>query len=127
MGDLHDALEAGGYTGHELERFLVRILFCLFAEDTGIFTRASFQLFLENHSADDGSDLGAQLAQLFHTLNTPTEKRQKNLREELAEVAMWLMDHQMNKQLSKAFGGYYARLPLIKSPHIHIGNALQLE
>ena len=30
MGDLHDALEAGGYTGHELERFLVRILFCLF-------------------------------------------------------------------------------------------------
>ncbi|MHB1035848.1 MAG: type IIL restriction-modification enzyme MmeI [Pirellulales bacterium] len=33
MGDLHDALEAGGYGGHELERFLVRVLFCLFAED----------------------------------------------------------------------------------------------
>src|ERR1035441_1209245 len=34
--DLHDALERGGYTGHELKRFLVRILFCLFAEDNGI-------------------------------------------------------------------------------------------
>ena len=37
MGRLHDALESGGYSGHQLERFLVRILFCLFAEDTGIF------------------------------------------------------------------------------------------
>ena len=35
MDALHDALEDGGYSGHELERFLVRILFCLFAEDTG--------------------------------------------------------------------------------------------
>jgi restriction-modification enzyme MmeI-like protein len=37
MGALHDALEASGYTGHALERFLVRVLFCLFADDTGIF------------------------------------------------------------------------------------------
>jgi hypothetical protein len=36
MGRLHDTLEAGGYSGHQLERFLVRILFCLFGEDTGI-------------------------------------------------------------------------------------------
>ncbi len=40
MGHLHDTLEAGGYSGHQLERFLVRILFCLFAEDTGIFERS---------------------------------------------------------------------------------------
>ncbi len=45
LGDLHDALEAGGYRGHDLERFLVRILFCLFAEDTGIFEREAFQLY----------------------------------------------------------------------------------
>ena len=37
MGALHDALEASGYKGHDLERFLVRLLFCLFADDTGIF------------------------------------------------------------------------------------------
>ena len=84
LGNLHDALEAGGYTGHDLERFLVRILFCLFAEDTGIFERESFHLFLENRTAPDGSDLGQCLAHLFEILNTPLEKRQKNLDETLA-------------------------------------------
>jgi hypothetical protein len=84
MGNLHDALEAGGYTGHDLERFLVRVLFCLFAEDTGIFERESFHLFIENRTAPDGSDLGQCLARLFEILNTPPEKRQKNLDETLA-------------------------------------------
>jgi hypothetical protein len=85
MGRLHDALEQGGYSGHQLERFLVRILFCLFAEDTGIFEREAFRLYLENRTADDGSDLGIHLARLFDVLNTPPEKRQKNLDETLAE------------------------------------------
>jgi hypothetical protein len=84
MGELHDTLEAGGYTGHDLERFLVRILFCLFAEDTGIFERESFHLFIENRTAADGSDLGEKLARLFEVLNTPPERRQKNLDETLA-------------------------------------------
>ncbi|MGB7748675.1 MAG: DNA methyltransferase [Verrucomicrobiia bacterium] len=84
MGELHDALEAGGYTGHDLERFLVRVLFCLFAEDTGIFERESFRLYLENRTAADGSDLGLHLARLFEVLNTAPEKRQKNLDETLA-------------------------------------------
>lgn len=82
LGTLHDTLEAGGYTGHDLERFLVRILFCLFAEDTGIFEAESFRLFVENRTAPDGSDLGAQLAHLFDILNR--EKRQENLDEDLA-------------------------------------------
>ncbi|HBJ34802.1 MAG TPA: SAM-dependent methyltransferase [Planctomycetaceae bacterium] len=86
MGDLHDALEAGGYSGHELERLLVRILFCLFAEDTGIFERNAFTLYLENHTRDDGSDLGAAISQLFDVLNKPVELRQANLREELAHL-----------------------------------------
>jgi restriction-modification enzyme MmeI-like protein len=84
MGRLHDALEQGGYSGHQLERFLVRILFCLFAEDTGIFERELFRLYLVNRTADDGSDLGLHLARLFDVLNTPPEKRQKNLDETLA-------------------------------------------
>jgi len=37
LGALHDELEKGGYKGHNLERFLVRVLFCLFADDTQIF------------------------------------------------------------------------------------------
>jgi len=83
MGRLHDALEAGGYSGHQLERFLVRILFCLFAEDTGIFERESFKLYLLNRTAEDGSDLGLHLARLFEVLNTPKDERQKNLDEDL--------------------------------------------
>lgn len=86
MGDLHDELEAGGYTGHDLERLLVRVLFCLFAEDTGIFERNAFQLLLENHTRDDGSDTGTQLARMFQALNTPRERRQANLLEEIAEL-----------------------------------------
>jgi hypothetical protein len=86
MGDLHDALEAGGYSGHELERLLVRILFCLFAEDTGIFERDAFRLYLENRTEEDGSNLGAMLAQFFQVLNKPKRRRQSNLLEELAEL-----------------------------------------
>src|SRR3972149_4970621 len=87
LGRLHDALEAGGYSGHQLERFLVRILFCLFAEDTSIFDRETFRLYLLNRTAEDGSDLGLHLARLFDVLNTPPDKRQKNLDETLAAFA----------------------------------------
>jgi len=86
MDELHGALAAGGYSGHELERFLVRILFCLFAEDTGIFERETFRLYLEDRTRPDGSDLGPQLARLFDVLNTPPDRRQRNLDEDLAAL-----------------------------------------
>jgi hypothetical protein len=86
LGDLHDALEAGGYSGHDLERFLVRVLFCLFAECTGLFERKAFTLYIENHTVADGSDLGMHLARLFQVLNTAKQRRQANLLEELAEL-----------------------------------------
>ncbi len=61
MGRLHDALEASGYTGHDLEQFLVRTLFCLFADNTGIFQpKDIFLQFLENDTTPDGSDMGQQ-------------------------------------------------------------------
>lgn len=86
LADLHDTLKLGGYSGHELECFLVRILFCLFAERTGIFEQEAFHLYIENHTKADGSDLGPHLAQLFEVLNTPADKRQQNLDEDLAEL-----------------------------------------
>lgn len=86
LGELHDTLETGGYSGHELERFLVRVLFCLFAEDTGLFERAAFTLYVQNHTGADGSDLGMHLARLFQVLNTPEERRQHHLLEELADL-----------------------------------------
>jgi hypothetical protein len=85
MGKLHDALKASGYTGHPLEVLLVRLLFCLFADDTGIFQPAqALRTFVEERTAVDGSDLGARLAQLFQVLNTPEDKRSKALDEQLA-------------------------------------------
>ncbi len=81
LGNLHDALAAGGYKGHDLERFLVRILFCLFAEDTGLFEGDSFRLFVRNRTSADGTDLGAHLAELFEVLDTPKEERHKDLDE----------------------------------------------
>ena len=86
MGRLHDALKAAGYAGHVLEVLLVRLLFCLFAEDTGIFPRAAFNALISQRTRDDGSDLGPWLAQLFQTLDTPYDKRQRTLDEQLAEL-----------------------------------------
>lgn len=85
MGKLHDRLEEIGYIGHPLEVYLVRILFCLFAEDTTIFNKQQFQDYLEQRTAEDGSDLAAKLQELFQVLNTPNEKRFKNLDEQLAD------------------------------------------
>ena len=85
VGDLHDALAASGYTGHDLEQFLVRIVFCFFADDTGIFDpRDIFLDLLENRTREDGSDLGGWLAQLFQVLNMPEDSRPSTLDEDLA-------------------------------------------
>ncbi|HEY5087370.1 MAG TPA: DNA methyltransferase, partial [Gemmatimonadaceae bacterium] len=84
MGTLHDALKDSGYDGHPLERFLVRILFCLFADDTGIFERGTLEDYLTSRTREDGSDLGTTLAGLFQTLNTPEDKRQAALDDDLA-------------------------------------------
>ncbi len=81
MGKLHDLLKENGYDGHELEVYLVRLLFMLFADDTGIFEKDIFLDFVENHTAEDGSDLAPKLAQLFSVLNKPQDKRPKNLDE----------------------------------------------
>jgi hypothetical protein len=84
MGKLHDALEKNGYTGHKLEVFLVRILFCLFADDTGIFNPNNhFSFYIDKKTKPDGSDLGVHIASIFEVLNTPEDERQNNLDEDL--------------------------------------------
>ncbi len=84
MGKLHDALEETGYTGHDLEQLLVRLLFCLFADDTGIFQpKDIFLQLLENDTRPDGSDTGRVLNDLFDVLDTPETSRQSTLQAEL--------------------------------------------
>lgn len=85
VGRLHDSLEASGYKGHQLEVFLTRLVFCLFADDTGIFEpRDIFLDFIENRTKEDGSDTGPLIAQLFEVLDTPENQRQTTLDEDLA-------------------------------------------
>ena len=84
MGKLHDKLLKSGYSGHSLEVLLVRILFCLFADDTGIFEKGVFTEFIEQVSVD-GSDTGSKLANLFQVLNTPESKRHNTLDERLSQ------------------------------------------
>ncbi|NWJ46508.1 MAG: class I SAM-dependent DNA methyltransferase [Chloroflexi bacterium] len=83
MGKLHDMLKATGYSGHDLEQYLVRLLFCLFADDTGIFDKDTLSFYIEEQTREDGSDLGMHLNSLFATLNKPYETRQTNLSEAL--------------------------------------------
>jgi hypothetical protein len=83
MGKLHDKLKAVGYQGHELEVYLVRLLFCLFAEDTSIFERRQFQDLVEQRTAPDGQDLAQWLGHLFEVLNTPLDRRLTTLDDHL--------------------------------------------
>ncbi|MBS0188597.1 MAG: class I SAM-dependent DNA methyltransferase [Planctomycetes bacterium] len=85
LGKLHDALEKGGYKGHQLERFLVRVLFCLFADDTAIFDNEEFKTLIKG-SRPDGSDLGLQLARFFKVLDQDKAERPAKLPEELREL-----------------------------------------
>ncbi len=86
MGELHDLLATSGYTGHKLERFLVRLLFCLFADDTGIFQPLGLlEDFIRDRTREDGTDLGALLTHLFQVLNTPEGERAASLDADLAK------------------------------------------
>jgi len=86
IGKLHDLLAADGFGGHDLQLLLIRIVFCLFADDTGIFPqRGSLLKLLKNRTAPGGDDLGAWLQRLFDTLNTPQRQRQQSLDKELAQ------------------------------------------
>ena len=86
LGELHDALIASGYSGHKLEVFLVRLVYCFFADDSGIFLpRSSFLYFLEEKTAENGANLGAMLQLLFQILDTPENERQSTIDEDLRQ------------------------------------------
>ena len=82
---LHAELLAAGYSGHDLELFLTRLLFCFFADDTLIFNEAGMVHRWLAASREDGDDLGSRISRLFETLSTPIPSRQKNLNEDLAQ------------------------------------------
>jgi hypothetical protein len=84
MGQIHDRLKEIGYTGHQLELYLVRLLFCLFADDTGIFEPLNIlHKYILERTSEDGSDLAPHVQKIFEVLNKPKEKRLKTIDEQL--------------------------------------------
>lgn len=85
MGDLFTELERNNYTGHHASVFIIRILFLLFGDDTGMWRRTTNGLFDDflHDTFDNGRDLGARLQELFQTLDTPKEKRPHNIDDKL--------------------------------------------
>src|SRR5699024_9592717 len=84
MANLYEELSDSGYDDHEASVFLVRILFCLYADDANVWERDLFYEFLERRTNEDGTDLGPQLAMLFQAMNRETSKRQRDLDDILA-------------------------------------------
>ncbi len=70
-----DNLEYMQRDAHAMNVFLGRLLFCLFAEDTGIFPENSVCNAIKSYTAEDGSDLHAFFKQLFDWLDTPDRER----------------------------------------------------
>ncbi len=83
MAKLHNQLAATGYSGHDLEMLLVRLVFCMFADDALIFERDIFKRFIDSRTRPDGSDFGPWLGQIFQVLNTPEHLRQTTLDDDL--------------------------------------------
>ena len=70
LGRLHDELRAHNDFAteeelHELNLFITRLLFCFFAEDTGIFPEGLFTNSIQQFTQLDGSDLGQYLESTF--------------------------------------------------------------
>ena len=86
MAKLHNQLRDDNYTGHDLEILLVRLVFCMFADDAGIFDRQTLYDFIKQRTSEDGSDLGLRLIQVFQTLRTPVDQRQSSLDEAIASL-----------------------------------------
>ena len=96
--EMQVSIQAGEIVGHIYEALLkqyddnspealrwlnilcVRIVFCLYAEDAGIFRHDQFHDYLVSYNADD---LRNALIRLFDVLNTPDDKRSRYLKDDL--------------------------------------------
>ncbi len=82
MAKLYDEIKKDNPTKtetevHNLNVFLSRLLFCFFAEDTGIFEKGQFTIGIGSHTQQDGSDLNTYLDNLFKVMNTEHSNRKK--------------------------------------------------
>lgn len=85
--NLYQALARSNYSREHLGHLLVRLVFCFFADDAGVFPPGDpFRYYLALGSDEEGNDFGSRLDAVFSTLNTPEERRQTTLDNFLAEL-----------------------------------------
>lgn len=86
VGNLYAAFRKdGNYPEHDLKQFIIRLLFCFFADDTLIFTKNQFADYLTKYTRADGEDLGGTLNRIFAVLNTPLQRRPSGMNTELKD------------------------------------------
>ena len=85
LADVFDSVVSSGYEASSAREWVTRVLFCLFADDAGVWERGAFHAYLTLHSAPDGHDLGDVIARVFRVLNTATESRPRGIDEDLAQ------------------------------------------
>lgn len=83
IGELYDELVKSKYPIHDTGIFLTQLLFCLFADDTGIWENNLLTEYILKKTNEDGSDLGSKLYELFEVLNTDKDDRSTNINEYL--------------------------------------------
>jgi hypothetical protein len=102
MGELHNRLKEIGYSGRSLELYLVRLMFCLFADDTGIFDpQKTFLKYILERTNEDGSDLALHIQKIFEVLNKPKDKRLKTIDEQL-NLFPYVNGHLFEEQIETA-------------------------
>ncbi|WP_315309272.1 DNA methyltransferase [Pantoea vagans] len=84
MGKLFDLIKARNDLSkaediHALNVFLTRLLFCFFAEDTGIFAKGQFTTAVKSYTSEDGSDLDQFLTDLFTVMNSKPNSKLRQL------------------------------------------------
>jgi hypothetical protein len=84
LSGVYKALKKTGYPDGDLREWLTRILFCLFADDAGVWDRDLLHGYLTLYTAADGHDLGGVINNVFRILNTPPADRPGSIDEDLA-------------------------------------------
>jgi len=83
---LYRALYDGSYPKEYLARLMVRFVFLFFADDAGIFPKRDiFHDYLVYLTRENGEDLGVHLHGIFEVLDTPEDKRQQALSDDLKD------------------------------------------
>jgi hypothetical protein len=60
---------------HEMNQLMTRLIFCMFAEDVGIFPENQFSRLIFTHAGDRGENMREVLTHAFSAMNTPHDRR----------------------------------------------------